>query len=268
LAALVALLSLFLLQAAPHLSLHNDTGAARRRSPLALASGGLLWALLTVGLPFSLTDTPAPLTLLGPSPSTPQTTTHGRTLRRVACLAAAAALGQMAAASFRDAQVLEDGLVTGGERRATARAAKALALGSSLALMGTGMGPLVAAAAAAHAAVLAWLLGTGADGSLARGLAEVQGAGVLAAVVAGEAGLLFPQAKTEGDFAKAVTELLRVGGRGGGSSKEEEAAVEAAEAAASVVVPEPEAAAPRAPDAPPPRPSKQRPQEPLALPFE
>lgn len=152
-------------------------------------------------------------------------------------------------------------------------------MGSALALAGAGLGPFVVAAAAAHAALVAWLLGQGADGALARGLAELQGAGLLAAVVVGEAGLLFRQAKMEGDFAKAVTELLKVGGQGKEKrrrgSKAEAAGEEpvASAAAASVIVPAAaeaetavEAPAPQAPDAPPARPSRE--QSPLKLPLE
>jgi chemotaxis protein histidine kinase CheA len=288
LAALVALLSLSLVQAAPHLLLlptpsesgereRDSSGVNGRRPALALGAGGLLWALLTVGLPFSLTDTPAPVSLVGGTLAA-LPPAQSRTLRRVACLGLAAGMGQMAAICFRDAQALEGGLVTGGERRATGRVAKVLAVGSSLSLMGAGMGPLVVAAAVGHAALLAWLLGTGADGGLARALAELQGAGVLAAVLVGEAGLLFPQSQQEAGFATAVKELLRVSGQGGAGKEEEEDGEQEQEqqmqqqmqqqseaASASVVVPEPES--PRAPDAPPARPSKQ-PQRPLELPVE
>lgn len=298
LAALVALGTIGLLQAAPHIAPQPQHGqqqgqqSAGARSPLALVAGGLLWAVLTVALPFSLTDTPAPLgaflptTAADAAAATPALAR--RTLRRVACLGAAAGMGQMAAACFRDAVAMggeEDrgrgagaavALPGGKPRRAAARRAGALAVGSALALGGAGLGPGVVAAAGAHAALVAWLLGQGADGALARGLAELQGAGLLAAVVVGEAGLLFPQAKTEGEFARAVTELVKRAGREKQQPPQQPQRGDDPAEAAAVVMPvvveaegEMEAAAaapPQAPDAPPARPSRE--QSPLKLPLE
>jgi hypothetical protein len=294
LAALVALGTIGLLQAAPHIAPPPQQGQqqgqqAAARSPLALVAGGLLWAVLTVALPFSLTDTPAPLSAFLPTTAADDAAATpalaGRTLRRVACLGAAAGMGQMAAACFRDAVAMggEDrgrgaGVVAlpgGKPRRAAARRAGALAVGSALALGSAGLGPGVVAAAGAHAVLVAWLLGQGADGALARGLAELQGAGLLAAVVVGEAGLLFPQAKTEGEFARAVMELVKRAGREKQQQPQQQQRGDDPAEAAAVVVPavvevegemEAAAAPPQAPDAPPARPSRE--QSPLKLPLE
>lgn len=98
---------------------------------------------------------------------------------------------------------------------------------------------------------------------------------MLAAVVVGEAGLLFPQAKTEGEFARTVMELVKRAGREKQQQPQQQQRGDDPAEAAAVVVPavvevegemEAAAAPPQAPDVPPARPSRE--QSPLKLPLE
>jgi len=161
----------------------DSTPSSRTRSSSSLISTGVISALLTVGLPLSLTE--AGLLLR----SSPPTSTSGHSwIWKLGFLGLSVGLSQMSVTTFRDAQAQtevlgqdeedEEGGMEEGEMRLSRAGKQVRLLGalSTLALCVGGMGPGVVVGSLVHLLVLSKLsTGERVWGRVGRTMAEMQG---------------------------------------------------------------------------------------------